>query len=448
MRVHGRLLMVAVVVALLATACDWSAFRYGPGHTGFNPSESAVGTANVGSLVEKWTATTGDDVASSPAVVNGVAYVGSWDGKLYAFDATGSSGCSGTPKTCAPLWTATTGGKIESSPAVVNGIVYVGSYDNNLYAYDAAGVTNCGGTPKACAPMWTYPTGGDVASSPTVVNGVVYVGSFDNKLYAFDAAGVTGCSGTITICAPLWTGATGGAVYSSPAVEDGVVYVGSLDQKLYAFGASGMTSSCTGSPKTCIPLWTAWTRRPVESSPAVFKGVVYLGSGDGFLYAFDAAGVTGCMFSPRVCDPLWTAKPGKSLLSSPAVANGVLYIGSSATGLEDDPYGKLSAYDAAASAGCSGTPKFCEPLWTATAGAFVPVLSSPAVANGVVYIGSYDFKLYGFDAAGVTGCSGTPKRCTPLWKVGTGGKVYSSPTVANGMIYVGSDDNKLYAFGL
>ena len=68
-------------------------------------------------------------------MVNGVVYIGSDDVKLYAFDATGSSGCSGTPKTCAPLWTATTGGRIISSPAVANGSVYVGSDDLTLYAF-------------------------------------------------------------------------------------------------------------------------------------------------------------------------------------------------------------------------------------------------------------------------------------------------------------------------
>src|SRR6059058_3549616 len=125
-------------------------------------------------------------------------YVGSFDGKFYAFDAAGKTGCSGTPATCAPLWTATTGAEVSSSPAVVNGVVYIGSTqpDNKLYAFDAAGETGCSGTPKTCAPLWTATTGGAVNSSPAVVNGVVYVGSDDNKLYALDAAGNTNCLGT------------------------------------------------------------------------------------------------------------------------------------------------------------------------------------------------------------------------------------------------------------
>jgi hypothetical protein len=44
--------------------------------------------------------------------------------------------CIGTPKTCQPLWTAATGDMTEFSPAVANGVVYVGSFDNKLYAFE------------------------------------------------------------------------------------------------------------------------------------------------------------------------------------------------------------------------------------------------------------------------------------------------------------------------
>jgi outer membrane protein assembly factor BamB len=35
-----------------------------------------------------------------------------------------------------------------------------------------------------------------------------------------------------------------------------------------------------------------------------------------------------------------------------------------------------------------------------------------------------------------------------LWSYATGGMVESSPAVANGVVYVGSDDGNVYAFGL
>jgi outer membrane protein assembly factor BamB len=66
------------------------------------------------------------------------------------------------------------------------------------------------------------------------------------------------------------------------------------------------------------------------------------------------------------------------------------------------------------------------------------IYSSPAVAGGVVYIGSYDDTLYALDA--VTGAR--------KWSYTTGNWITSSPAVANGVVYVGSWDDTIYAFHL
>jgi glucose dehydrogenase len=63
------------------------------------------------------------------------------------------------------------------------------------------------------------------------------------------------------------------------------------------------------------------------------------------------------------------------------------------------------------------------------------VASSPAVANGAVYVGSQDSKVYALDAS----------KGTAIWTVTTGGGVVSSPAVANGVLYVGSFDHEVYA---
>jgi outer membrane protein assembly factor BamB len=421
------------VGALVLSSCDWPQFRGGPEHTGYASTETKIGVGNVGTLVEKWTATTGGIVHSSPAVVNGVVYVGSEDGKLYAFNATGG----------ALLWTATTGGPVDSSPAVVNNVVYVGSNDGKLYAFDATGTAGCAGTPKTCAPLWTAQTGGPVGSSPTVANGVVYVASEDHSLYAFDAAG-NNCSGTPKTCAPLWTGATGGTIPidSSPAVANGVVYIGaaagaSLGQlggvpisALEAFDATG--TGCSGTPKTCARLWTSsGSVSQVNSSPMVANGLVFFGSSTTHALTLDgytAAGTTGCSGAPKTCSPVWTSAGivgNGPWNSSPAAANGAVYVG----GTQDCPFctpdHNLYAFSATGAQ-----------LWRAATGG--QVLSSPAVANGVVYVGSDDHNLYAFNAA-----SGVK-----LWSSTTGDSIDSSPTVANGIVYVGSNDGKLYAFGL
>ena len=61
---------------------------------------------------------------------------------------------------------------MDSSPAVANGVVYVGSDDGNVYALNAA----------TGAKLWSYATG-KLESSPAVANGVVYVGT-DERLCA------------------------------------------------------------------------------------------------------------------------------------------------------------------------------------------------------------------------------------------------------------------------
>ena len=289
----GRKIVMVAVACFALTGC-WSGFRNDAGHSGNQTFEAVLSPANIGNLGRVWAGTTGGSVSSSPAIVGGVAYAGSNDGKLYAFDAAGANNCSGTPSTCTPLWTGATGGPISSSPSVAYGSAFVGSTDGKLYAFDKAGVVGCAGSPTTCTPRWSATTGGPVTSSPVVANGSVYVGSTDGKLYAFDTAG-----------AFRWSAATGGSVVSSPSVVNGSVYIGSNDGKLYAFDTTG------------APLWNATTGGPVTSSPAVANGVVYVGSNDGTLYAFSTSGT-----------PLSNGSTAGSVTSSPAVLSGLVYVGS------------------------------------------------------------------------------------------------------------------------
>ena len=71
--------------------------------------------------------------------------------------------------------------------------------------------------------------------------------------------------------------------------------------------------------------------------------------------------------------------------------------------------------------------------WTYTTGA--GVFSSPAVADGTVYVGSTDRNVYSLDAA--TG--------HVRWTYTTGGWVTSSPVMVGGTVYIGSWDWTIYA---
>ena len=194
-----------------------------------------------------------------------------------------------------------------------------------------------------------------------------------------------------------WAASTGGSgivvTTSSPVIADGIVYIGSEDNNLYAFD----TKSSKGKL-----LWSTTTQGILNSSPAVVGGVVYVGSDDHRLYAFDAKKGT----------LLWSVVTGDTIYASPVVVDGIVYIGSD----------KMYAFDAK-----KGTL-----LWSANTND--PLASSPAVANGILYVGSEDGNLYAFDA----------KKGTLLWQTPTKADIVSSPAVVNGIVYVGSD--KLYAF--
>jgi glucose dehydrogenase len=66
---------------------NWPMYGKDLSHTFSNPS-TQINRGNGGSLMPAWTFPTGDAVSASPAVVDGVVYVGSWDGFFYAIDAT------------------------------------------------------------------------------------------------------------------------------------------------------------------------------------------------------------------------------------------------------------------------------------------------------------------------------------------------------------------------
>jgi outer membrane protein assembly factor BamB len=110
---------------------NWRQFGYDQTHSRTNPYENVLSPANVSQLTLDWNYTTQSDILeSSPAVVNWVVYIGSYDFNVYALDA----------MTGAKLWSYPTGSYVESSPAVANGVVYFGSEDFNVYAYHLPGM--------------------------------------------------------------------------------------------------------------------------------------------------------------------------------------------------------------------------------------------------------------------------------------------------------------------
>lgn len=173
-------------------------------------------------------------IESSPLLVDGVLYFGSWDKKMYALDA----------ETKRVLWTVGTGDKIKGGPAYANGTIFFGSYDDKVYAVDA----------RTGKTRWSASGNGNFYATPALAYGRVFVGSTDGRVYAFGAK-----SGNL-----LWATATDGYVYSSAGVWRRAVYAGSYDGRFYAFDAG------TGDVR-----WSFDAGGPISGAPTVLAGVVY-----------------------------------------------------------------------------------------------------------------------------------------------------------------------------
>jgi hypothetical protein len=253
----------------------------------------------------------------APTVANGKVFVTA-AGTMDIFDASGVTNCSGG--VCAPVWTAS---DVYSDVAVSAGIAYVFGGGNAISAFDATGTRGCSGTPKVCTPLWGYldptfsaPAGPEGPAStwgyPVVSGSTVYLDTFDEVgaysqggVEAYDAGGVTNCGGTPTVCSPLWTG-PGGSI-EAPLVGGGYEFLAAL---------SGLIGAAEGQNG----LWLA----SVASAPVAVAGSVVYGAGGGKVTAFDVNGCGAEGFAQ--CGPLWST-PGTDAI----VANGTVYVSTTNT---------------------------------------------------------------------------------------------------------------------
>ena len=441
--------MAVLAVGVLAGGCDSAQFAGGYSHTGDSNGEVFITPANVSTMTSTFSTVplslNGEDfIAGQATIVDGVMYVVGADGNLYAYDASGSNNCSGTPTTCAPLWKASLGGAYganDTTPAVANGVVYVTSNTATsastatIYAFDAAGKTDCSGSPTVCAPLWTAGVNTTTGGNLTVANGMLYALS-GGVMEVFDANGTVDCSGTPKICSPIWTTTDVGGG-NTVTISGGVAYMmGGTGTTVYAFDAGGHTN-CSGTPAVCSPLRTYTTQYLSAGIPVVSGSTLYVNTYEisgtprnatlnGGLEAFDATGSTNCSGTAVVCTPLWLSSSTYASQEPPVVANGDVYVAA----------GSIAAFAANGTTGCSGTPKVCSPLWTTSAGGG----GSLTVGGSVLYDTLSGHALYAFDATGVNGC--TNAVCSPLWSrtnLGGSSSILPGPwtSIANdGTLYV------------
>lgn len=236
------------------------------------------------------------NLPAPPAVANGTVYLSTLSGSAYALNA-----ATGQTK-----WSVKLDGNIVSSPVVVNNVVYVGSDSNYIYALN----TSNGST------IWRFDAGvGNetvVTRSVAIANGIVYGSSSDltDHSYLFAINASTGQQ--------VWRVKVRDQLFTDVQVVNGVVYLASsaivqeggprtTDSYVYAYTASSGNR-----------LWISGKiGNMILSAPAIFNGVVYVGSEDTSVYALNAS--TG--------KQVWRQQFGGPIYASPVVANGTLYAG-------------------------------------------------------------------------------------------------------------------------
>ena len=106
----------------------WSTFGFDAGNARFNPTETVIGPSSVAGLEVEWRIDELVGVASTPAVVDGIVYVGDWVGRVHAF-----STADGTE-----VWSTQLEGSSVMSSVTVAGDAVFATTGSRLHRLDRA----------------------------------------------------------------------------------------------------------------------------------------------------------------------------------------------------------------------------------------------------------------------------------------------------------------------
>lgn len=197
---------------------------------------------------------------SSPAISDGVLYVGSENSKFYSLRL--SSG--------RVYWKYNAGYPIEAPPAVDGATVCFGASNGVMRCFDRADGRE----------LWSFQARSEILSSPVIHGGRLYFSSSDDRVYAL----------SLKDGSRLWTynrstfQTVAPRLYSSPAFSDGKLY------QLFSDGDLVCLSADTGKD-----LWSAKVlkdfKQPsgVRRTPLVDNGLVYVIGDSQNVVALDAS---------------------------------------------------------------------------------------------------------------------------------------------------------------
>ena len=279
------------------------------------------------------------------------------------------------------LWSIDAHDTLEFPPSIGYGRVYLAQQKGLFFALDA----------KTGKVDWKKRLGRCAASSPTIGKGVVY----QAYLHPVECLqGQAGADGFLV----AWDADSGRELWrykskpieSSPLLRNGVLYVGTWNNEVVALNAR------TGRRK-----WRFAADNEVNTSAAYWKRTIYIASDGGTLYALNA----------RTGKLRWSAQSNSRFgarefwYATPTLAYGRVYIGNTD--------GTMYVFGA----------KSGRLLWARPLGSYI--YGAAAVYRRKVFVGTYDGKFYALDAA--TGDT--------VWQIDARGAVHAAPTVMDGLVY-------------
>ncbi|HEY1603300.1 MAG TPA: PQQ-binding-like beta-propeller repeat protein [Pirellulales bacterium] len=267
---------------------------------------------------EKWGFFSELGFRAPAAVRDGLVYVGDTEGRFVCLDAaTGES-----------KWGLSTDAEINAGANFYQNNVIIGSQNGTLYALDA----------KTGKEAWKYSIDNMIQCSPTIVENRVFLAGCDSVLHIIDLdngqrvaqveigdpTGVTPAAvgdmvyfatqGARVFCVNwrqakvVWTyehDKKKSPYQSSPAVGQDMVVIGGRDRMIHGLRAT------TGDEAWIFP-----TKRVVDASPVIVGDRVFVGAGDGRVYGLKLA--SG--------EKVWEYEAGGDFIGSPAVAAGRMVV--------------------------------------------------------------------------------------------------------------------------
>ena len=335
------------------------------------------------------------DFSSSPAVVGNRLYIGASHGSIFSLG--GATYCIDTDSQ-EVIWRHASPTPIFSSPAVAGGRVYIGEgyhEDSNchLRCLDA----------KTGEQIWSFPTASHVESTPFISQGKLYFTAGADGIYCIDAL-----EGE-----EIWH-FKGVHADMSPVLHNGKLYFGAGygAYRIYAVDA-----------QTGTEIWSKQMPYPVWGTPSTDDNLVFFGIGRGNFSDSDPipAGKVVAL-NPETGDIVWEYEAKDAVFTAIAVQNGYVTFGS-----RDGSVYCLRATDGKRN-------------WQAKLGA--PVVSSPAVTPDTVYAATKNGNVYALSTE-----DGKVKWEFNTRTVTRGVELYSSPAVANGFVYIGSSKRYIFCLG-